>query len=795
MTGKMIMKVTRRNFIQLLVGGVAGIHLTPLPWKLTDDIAIWTQNWPWVPVPPTGPFSHKASLCTLCPGGCGIEVRKAGERAVKIEGRSDYPVNPGGLCPLGMGGLQLLYNESIRFTAPARRVGPRGSGLYQPISWEEALSMLAERISGLRKAGRPEALAAVDGNPVQSTMSALIERFLTVAGSPNYIRVPSEEDTERASLKLMCGSSGSLGYDLENADFILSFGCGLLEGWGSPGRVLNAWGMWHQDPSNRETKIVQVESRASNTASKADRWVAARPGTEMDLALGIAHVLIKENLYDDNFIHIRCHGFDEWKDAEGKEHPGFKGLVLEGFAPEKVQKTTGVPAKTIKEIAIEFGESRSPLALCGKGKGTYNGSVGEVIAVSALNALKGSINRAGGFLNLDPVPLSALPPFETDMVAKKGMGSLRLDRRQPGDFSLTHSLPAVFAEAVVNSPASPVDTLMVFAANPAFTLPDGGAFRRALEKIPFIVSFSPYRDETAVMADLVLPDHTYLEKSEEVVQPRGLQYQLYGISSPVMDPVYRTKNSGDALLEAARMLGGPVKEAFPWKSCQEVISLRAEGLFGASGAVFDFDGKTPPWKWGQNVKARKPKNPGDLVKRIRRGGLWYRPVEATTRLFATPTGKFEFSAGVLADAAKKRGTVKPGGKDGSPLVLIPVEFINLANGWAPHPPHLNKTLFDTQLFKDRSVVEINPRTAAELRLREGDEVLLESPAGNAHVKVTLFEGAMPGMVYIPSGLGHTAYDEFLKNKGTNPNELIVPGTDPVSGLPVWWNTQVKLRKV
>jgi anaerobic selenocysteine-containing dehydrogenase len=593
----------------------------------------------------------------------------------------------------------------------------------------------------------------------------------------------------------MCGSGGSLGYDLENSDFILSFGCGLLEGWGAPGRVLNAWGMWHENPSDRRTKIVQVESRASNTASKADRWVAARTGTEMDLALGIAHVLIKENLYDDAFVHTRCHGFDDWVDDEGKERPGFKRLVLEGFAPETVQKTTGVPAGTIRELAQEFGGSRSPLALCGKGKGTYNASVGEVMAVSALNALKGAVNRPGGFLPVDPVPLSPLPPFDPDAVAKKGLASMRLDRRQPGEFSLTHSLPAAFAESILNASASPIDTLMVFSSNPAFTLPDGGAFRRALERVPFIVSFSPYRDETALMADLVLPDHTYLEKADEVVQPRGLQYQLYGMSKPVIDPLYRTKNAGDTLLETARMIGGAVKEAFPWKNQQDVISFRAEGLFAASGAVFDFDGKTPPWKWGQNGKGRKPKDPGDLVRRLRKGGLWYRPVQSEARAFATPSGRFEFSGGVIEEAAKGRETLKTAGRDGDPLVMIPVEFINLANGWAPHPPYLNKTLFDTQLSKESSVVEINPKTAAKLGLKDGDEALLESPAGKAHVKVTLFEGAMPGMVYIPSGLGHTAYDEFVKNKGTNPNELIVPGTDPVSGLPLWWNTPVKLRKV
>ena len=239
----MTMEITRRNFIQFLVGGVAGLHITPIPWKLTDDMAIWTQNWPWVPVPPVGEFTHEKSVCSLCPGACGIEVRKVDERAVKIEGRTDYPVNPGGICPVGMGGLQLLYNESIRFTSPMKRVGPRGSGEFKDISWDEAIKELSGRLSALRKNGRPEAIAAVDGNPMRSTMALMIERLLSAVGSPNYVRVPCAEDTHQTANALMQGTQGPMAYDLENADYILSFGSGLLEGWGAPGRVLNAWGL------------------------------------------------------------------------------------------------------------------------------------------------------------------------------------------------------------------------------------------------------------------------------------------------------------------------------------------------------------------------------------------------------------------------------------------------------------------------------------------------------------------------------------------------------------------------
>ena len=253
------MGLKRRNFIKFAAGAVAGIHVTPLPWKLMDDMAIWTQNWPWVPVPPEGEFTHVKSVCKLCHGGCGIEVRKVDDRAVKIEGRTDFPVNPGGICPVGMGGLQLLYNESIRYTGPMRRVGKRGSGKFVHVTWAEALHELTVRISYLRKAERSESIVTVDGNPLGSTMSAMIERLTQAVGSPNYIRLPALEDTFRMGSFLMHGTDGPIAYDLENADYILSFGCGFLEGWGSSGRVMNAWSILREKSLEGKAKVVQIK--------------------------------------------------------------------------------------------------------------------------------------------------------------------------------------------------------------------------------------------------------------------------------------------------------------------------------------------------------------------------------------------------------------------------------------------------------------------------------------------------------------------------------------------------------
>ncbi|MBL7175564.1 MAG: molybdopterin-dependent oxidoreductase [Desulfobacteraceae bacterium] len=818
----------RRNFIKLLVGGAVGTHLSPIPWKLADDSAIWTQNWPWIPVPPVGEFFYEKTVCKLCPGGCGIEVRKVDHRAVKIEGRTDYPVNPGGICPLGMGGLQLLYNENIRFPGPMKRSGPRGAGEFGAITWDEAIGLLAGRISDLRKKGSPETLVAVDGNSTGSTISLMVERLLKVIGSPNYTRIPSAEDSFTMANLLMQGHESPMAYDLENADFVLSFGAGLLEGWGAPGRVINAWRLWREDPLKRKARVVQIESRASNTASKADQWAAIRPGTEAALALGLAHVIIKENLYDTEFINSYSFGFNDWMSANGIKHTGFRNLVSKQYSPSQVAEITGLSSEEIVSLAAAFARADAPIALCGKGKGALNGSLYEFMCVNSLNALVGNINKPGGVLVHDPLPLSPLPDFQADAIARSGLKKPRLDQAGSMKHPFSHSLINNLTDAIIGESQSPVDTLLVLASNPVFTLPAGGAFRKALTTIPFIVSFSPYRDETANMADLILPDHNYLEKLDEIVWPTGLQYPMYGLTRPVVEPVYGTRNSGDVIIQLAKRIGDTVGSAFPWKGYEEVLKTRVKGLFESKGGQVSYNGSQPVWqRMREGGSVRPDYNSFDTMwKKIKSGGLWYRPLHKYRnweRIFKTPSGRFEFFSSRIELAVMKSAQnssmeatlknmgihvmddeafmphyepVKSEKEHGKyPLLMVPYEMINLSSGWLPNPPYLNKTLFDHQLLKDASFAEINPKTAAGHNLVEGDMVMIESPKGKVQVRVNLFEGAMPGIVYLPLGFGHTAYDKFLQGKGVNPNHIISEGKDPLSGYPVWWNTPVKLTKV
>jgi len=757
------MKTDRRCFLSLGIGAAAGIALSPLPWKLADDSSIWTQNWAWTPVPKDGKVTHVHSTCSLCPGGCGITVRKVGDRAVKIEGMAGHPVNDGGICIRGLSGLQLLYGPT-RVKTPLKRSGNRGEGKWTKISWQEAIGEVAEKLGEIRANGQSHTVAAIM-NSDRGTVPQLMQRLLTAYGSPNFFRIPSMQDAYEQALYLMQGVRAMAGFDLENADFVLSFGSGLIEGWGAPVRTIRASSGWEE----AGVRVVQVESRLSNTAARAARskdWVPARPGTEAALALGMAYVIITENL-TSGFVDQAAAGFESLVDAEGRQHKGFKQLVLDSYSPEKVSEITGVSTEKITSLAREFAGARRPIALAGRGMGQTPGSVYDMMAVHALNALVGNINAAGGVWAVPEPDYIDWPAPAMDRTASEGIQQGRVDGAGSADAPNTRYLLNRLASGKTGYP---LQALLVSEANPAYSLPDTAAFREALDAVPFVVSFSSFMDETAMQADLILPNNVYLERYEDVPAPVGFNKPLIGFSRPVVEQQYDTRHTGDVLLAIAGALGGNVSESFPWSDYASCLQ------------------QTLGSRWTS----------------LKRNGYWwnaaYTPDSYETG-FETESGKFEFAATSLQGGQdtqivmpRYQEIVPEGDASQFPLVLMPYETLRLSSGYVGSPPFMMKAVPDTVLKGNAGLVEVNPETAASLGLGEGDEAVIETPRGRAAVKVHLYDGAPPDHVFMPRGLGHTAYDDYLAGKGVNVHKLMGTVEDPLSGLDAAWGIRASLTK-
>jgi len=742
------MKIDRRSFLSLGIGVAAGTALSPLPWKLTDDLSIWTQNWPWTPVPEIGETSYVNSVCTLCPGGCGISVRKVEDRGVKIEGMKGHPVNQGGICALGLSGLQLLYGPT-RIKTPIKRVGKRGEGQWAKISWEQAIAEIAEKLDGIRTSGNAHTIAGIAGSR-QGTVSRLFKRFLTAYGSPNFFYTPSSADTYQLALQQMNGGSAAPVFDLENADFILSFGCGLLDGWGSPVRMFKANSGWKK----AKARVIQIEPRLSRTAAKADRWIAIIPGTEAALALGVAHVLIKEMLYNKDFVDNYAFGFESFVTDKGEMKKGFKQTVLDDYSPETVARITGMDPSAIILLAREFAKAKAPLALFGRGQGKIPGSLSEAMAIHALNAMVGSVNRKGGVCCLPLTDNPGWAEVSLDSIASAGMNQPRMDGALPDSPGCINQL----SSAILSGKGYPLNALFVLESNPLYTLADSKTVKAAFDKIPFVVSLSSFMDETAQYADLVLPNHIYLERLDDVPTPTGFPKPVVSLSKPVFKPQFNTRHAGDTLILLAKELGEGVAEAFPW----------------------------------DNFEACFEETMGEKIKTLQKKGFW---VDSDAVLpewkasFKTPSGKFDFSA-----ASAGFAPVQIEGDASFPLLLIPYETMRLSGGYIANPPFLTKTVEATILKHNDCFIEINPKTAQSNQLSEGDAVVLQTPRGQARVRVHLEEGIMPGVVAFPRGLGHSAYDGYIADKGINVNQVIGPVQDPVSGLDAAWGIRAKLSK-
>jgi anaerobic selenocysteine-containing dehydrogenase len=491
--------------------------------------------------------------------------------------------------------------------------------------------------------------------------------------------------------------------------------------------------------------------------------VPALPGTEAALALGIAHVIIQENL-TSGFVDRTVSGFDSLV-ADGRQYKGFKQLVLESYSPEAVSEITGVDAQRIVSLARDFAGAGRPVAFAGRGMGHTPGSVLDVIAVHALNALVGNINDDGGIWTLPEPDYIDWPELAMDRTASEGIQKGRVDGAGSGGTPHTRYL---LNRLVSGKAEYPIQALLVSEANPAYSLPDTKAFQEALDAIPFVVSFSSFMDETAMQADLILPNHVYLERAEDVPAPVGFHKPLIGFSRPVVEPLYNTRHVGDVILSIAKALDGPVAEAFSWSDYESCLR------------------QTMGSRWAA----------------LTRNGYWwnagYRPGAEN---FDTVSGKFEFismapGTGGDAEAITPRyQPVEPEGDESKfPLVLIPYETLRLSCGYIGSPPFMMKAVPDTVLKGNAGLVEVNPETAVSLRLDEGDEAVIETPRGSASVKVHLNDGARPGFVFMPRGLGHTAYDDYLAGKGVNVHELMGPVEDSVSGLDAAWGIRANLTK-
>jgi molybdopterin-containing oxidoreductase family iron-sulfur binding subunit len=473
-----------------------------------------------------------ASTCRECPAGCGFHVKTREGRPIKVEGNPEHPVNAGRLCARGQASLQGLYNPD-RIQSPLRRV--EGGSDFEPISWDDAEAMLAERIGALRRAGRADALYLVTDGAV-GTLDSLFDEWMEAIGSPNrLIHESFDQEALREANRLSFGLAEIPQYQLDQAEYVLSFGAGFLETWITPVQYGRQFAQSQRYSDGRKGRFVHVGPRLSLTGSNADEWVPANPSSAMLIALAMTRVLV----------------------SGGRAGPRAGAIrpLVEPFTAERVAETTGVDAARLERLAHEFAEAPASVALPPGTELSGRNATAAHVAVNLLNYAAGNIGRTVRF------------------------GANVVRRRTTNLSRWTQVVEAMHGGAV--------DVLCVHGANPLYTLPGGLGFREALEGVGLLVSFSSFMDETAARADLILPDHRPLESWGDHVPEVGVRSLL----QPTIRPLFDSRATGDVLLSTARGLGEEVAARFPQEDFHAYLrdawaSVQAE--YGAGGDFEEF---------------------------------------------------------------------------------------------------------------------------------------------------------------------------------------------------------------
>ena len=494
------------------------------------------------------------STCTECLVQCGSLIHMDGDAVLKITGNPDHPASQGAFCVKGANAPLANRNSPMRITHPLRRVGARGEGKWERISWDEALEGIALRLGEVKARHGGTAIAGASATFSQSRGTAM-RLLLRCLGSPNYMINQDMCHGGRATAAVLTGFGGAPGGELAHARVILVVGKSPSES-----DVIE----WKhiKEAKAAGAKLIVIDPRNTKIARLADLWLTPKTGTDVALALSLAHVMFSEDLINHDFVEQWCSGTEALR-ARAAEYP-----------PERAADITGVPATAIAEAARIFATGGPASMVLGHGIDAHAGGVDTAMAFQALLGLTGNIDRPGSNRAAKQIPgyrggfayfssgVEFQLPLELD---QKILGGERFPLWTGADtYSHTCHNPAVF-DAIETGLPYPVRAMLISGTNLVCTYPDQERTVAALKKLDLLVVAADQMTPTAELADFFLPKTTLLEEEELLSSQSQPCLQL---TQRVFAPLGEAKNDLEiaiALRDKLRSHGLIEYELMPWQ--------------------------------------------------------------------------------------------------------------------------------------------------------------------------------------------------------------------------------------
>ena len=637
------------------------------------------------------------SHCRMCHGGCGVLVYTKNGKVAKIAGDPGCPINNGTLCSKGIASVQLAYHPD-RLTYPVRRVGAKGSGKWERVSWDEALDTIAERILLYKEKHGAESIVMGYGTGREN--EAVIYRFSNLLGTPNVLTAGHFCYGPRIATSIItCGTNPIVDYE-NHPKCIMVWGNNL---------VISNPDCYKGEPFSVSldagAKLIVVDPRLTRIAARADIWLQLRPGTDTALALGILNVIVNEELYDKDFVENYVYGWEPFVERVNK-YPLNKVEEITWVSKEDIQQAARLFATT-KPAAVQWGVAIEQQINCADNNR----------ALMALMGITGNIDVPGGQVLFKTPNIRNVGQFGAHKKLPKEQAGKRLGGerfRLAGKFAIIN--PKCVWDAILEEKPYPVKMLFFISSNPVMTRANAKEVYQALKKVEFMAVSDFFLTPTAELADIVLPAATWLE-----MDYIGDFWKRHGYILPRRKVVQidKCRSDHEMLNDLAHRVG---QGEYWWDNFEGGLDYILEPM----GIKWQ-DFKKMEHIRGE-VKYKKYKEKG----------------------FSTPTKKFELYSTLLEkwgyDPLPKFREA-PESPVSSPELYKQYPYILITGARSPGFFHTENRQVPwlRELHKD-PIVEIHPETAKKEGINEGDWVVIESPRGKVKQRVKIFAGIDPRIV-------------------------------------------------
>jgi anaerobic selenocysteine-containing dehydrogenase len=622
-----------------------------------------------------------------CPDLCSLIAEVDGDRITKISGDPDQPFTAGFACAKVNRDAELVHSPE-RLKTPLRRTGPKGSGQFAPITWDEALDEITARWTAIIAESGPLALLGYAYSAHQGQMNRHIVNGLFYAMGTSRLQAGTVCDSCcETAWDLTLGPVG--GADPESvvdSDLVIAWGCDLM--------AVNVH-LWAKldAPRKRGVQVVVIDPRRSRTAASADWHLPIRIGTDAALALGIVHILVRDGLCDRAYLAANTLGFDRWERE-----------VVPRFTPDRVAQITGLSVADIEKLAAMYGAAKRSFIRIGEGMTRLARGGQALRAVATLPAVTGAYGRPGGGallltagsmdFNFSAVRKPASGPAATRLVNQSLLGRELLEMNDP-----------------------PLRALFIAANNPAVTCPEAGLVRKGLSREDlFTVVHDPFMTDTAAYADIVLPATTYLE-TEDFYRGYGSYYMQY--SPAAVAPQGEAWSNFRLAQELARRMG--VADPVFAMSEKEILPEFFKGSTGAVAAV----------------------DPASLLD-----GVPVKVAPPPGQTFATPSGKLEIYSQTLADqGVSPMPDWQPDAQEVADAAKWPLRLLTAPSYFQPHTAFSGVAFL--RMREGEPFCVLHPGDAAKRGLENGAKVRLFNERAAIGLVLRVADDVQPGVILVP----------------------------------------------